>query len=83
MIMIEFIWNAALIAASGSNAGVVATTTERYTMTVTMPTIIPLTRGLNSVHHTRLSRDEMQPMQTKNQDQKLLCRAEFPSEFLI
>ncbi len=32
--------NAALIAASGSNAGVVITTTERYTIMVIIPTMV-------------------------------------------
>lgn len=39
MITIEFSWNAALIAASGSNAGVVIITTERYTIIVIIPTM--------------------------------------------
>jgi len=40
-ITIEFSCNAALIAASGSNAGVVSTTTERYTTIVIIPTSVP------------------------------------------
>ncbi len=46
MITIEFIWNAALIAASGSNAGVVITTTDRYTTIVIIPTMIAFWIGL-------------------------------------
>ena len=44
-ITIEFIWNAALIAASGSNAGVVITTTDRYTTIVIIPTRIAFLIG--------------------------------------
>jgi len=40
MITMEFSWNAALIASSGSNAGVVITTTDRYTTMVIIPTMI-------------------------------------------
>jgi len=39
-ITIEFSCNAALIAASGSNAGVVSRTTERYTTIVIIPTSV-------------------------------------------
>ncbi len=40
MITMEFSWNAALIASNGSNAGVVITTTDRYTTMVIIPTMI-------------------------------------------